>query len=457
MQTMEELDKKYIWHPFTQMKQWVAAEQTTIVRAKGNMLYDQDGNAYYDAVSSLWVNIHGHQRPEIDEAIIAQLQQVAHSTSLGLANVPASRLAEMLIARAPRNLEKVFYSDDGATAVEIALKMAFQYWQIKGKTQKQKFITLANAYHGDTIGAVSVGGIDLFHQVYQPLLFPAYHVPSPSCYHCGKKDTGNCSWQCLEALEAVLKEHSGEIAAMIIEPLVQAAAGMLMSPQGYLKRVRELTRKYDVLLIADEVAVGFGRTGKLFACENEEVEPDFMCLSKGITGGYMPLAATLTSLAVYEAFLGDPGEGKTFYHGHSYTGNQLACAAGVASLEIFDKEHVLEGLQEKIAAMKAAMDPFKALTHVGDVRQQGMIAGIELMADKQKKQPYEAALAMGGEACRCARKYGLFIRPVGDVIVFMPPLCSSAAEIRDMLALLLRAVTEVTENGERNGADGGLF
>lgn len=457
MQIIEELDKKYIWHPFTQMKQWVEAEQTTIVRAKGIMLYDQENHAYYDAVSSLWVNIHGHQRPEIDEAIIGQLQQVAHSTSLGLANVPASRLAQMLIARAPENLKKVFYSDDGATAVEIALKMAFQYWQIKGQTKKQKFITLANAYHGDTIGAVSVGGIDLFHQVYQPLLFPSYHVPSPSCYHCGKQENGSCCWQCLEALEAVLKEHSEEIAAMIIEPLVQAAAGMLMSPEGYLKRVRELTRKYDVLLIADEVAVGFGRTGKMFACEHEGVQPDFMCLSKGITGGYMPLAATLTTQAVYEAFLGEPGEGRTFYHGHSYTGNQLACAAGVASLEIFDKEDVLEGLQGKIAAMKEALEPFKALMHVGDVRQRGMIAGIELMSDKQKKQPYAAALAMGGEVCRCARKHGLFIRPVGDVIVFMPPLCSSEAEIRDMLAILFRAVTEVTENGERNGADGGLF
>jgi len=457
MNPIEELDKKYIWHPFTQMKQWLDAPQTVITDAKGIKLYDAAGKSYYDGVSSLWVNIHGHRRPEIDAAITEQLQHVAHSTALGLANVPAAKLAERLVEVSPAGLKKVFYSDDGATAVEIALKMAFQYWQIKGAVKKTKFITLQSAYHGDTIGAVSVGGIDLFHHIYQPMLFETYHVPSPSCYHCTLAEKGKCHMECIEALETVLQEHADEIAAMIIEPLVQAAAGMLMAPKGYLKRVRELTKKYNVLLIADEVAVGFGRTGRMFACQHEGVSPDLMCISKGITGGYLPLAATLTTEELFNAFLGSASEKRTFYHGHSYTANQIGCAAGLASLEIFQTDRVFEKMPGKIATAAEKLAEIGVMPHVGEVRQCGLIVGIEIVADKVGKKPYDGEKAMGGEVCLKAREHGLFIRPVGDVIVFMPPLCSTEAEIKAMLAILQQSLQEVTEQGQRSGSDGGLF
>jgi adenosylmethionine-8-amino-7-oxononanoate aminotransferase len=454
---VEVLDKKYVWHPFTQMQQWLTAPQTVITDADGIRLYDAEGNSYYDGVSSLWVNIHGHKRKEIDEAIKNQLSHAAHTTSLGLASVPAAKLAQMLVNVSPEGLEKLFYSDDGATAVEIALKMAFQYWQIKGKSKKTKFITLKSAYHGDTIGAVSVGGIDLFHQVYQPMLFETYHVSSPSCYHCKLAKQESCHRECLDELENVLKEHADEIGAMIIEPLVQAAAGMLMAPEGYLRRVRELTKKYDVLLIADEVAVGFGRTGKMFACEHEGVSPDFMCISKGITGGYMPLAATLTTMEVFNAFLGTAADKRTFYHGHSYTGNQLGCAAGIASLKIFETDKVLEKMQVKIKVAAKKLTDIAAMEHVGEARQCGLIIGIEIVEDKKMKKPYSWKKAMGGEVCLKAREHGLFIRPVGDVIVFMPPLCSTVEEIEDMLSILKQALHEVTELGQSTGCDGGLF
>ncbi len=457
MSKIEQLDKEYVWHPFTQMQQWLEAPQTVITDAEGIMLYDEKGRSYYDGVSSLWVNIHGHRRREIDEAIIAQLGRVAHSTALGLVNVPGSELAKMLVDVAPAGLEKVFYSDDGATAVEIALKMAFQYWQLKGQAKKTKFVTLQSAYHGDTIGAVSVGGIDLFHQVYKPMLFEAYHVSAPSCYHCQLAQPGSCNMECLQELETVLQAHEGEIGAMIIEPLVQMAAGMLKAPAGYLRGVRELTKKYGVLLIADEVAVGFGRTGRMFACEHEGVSPDLLCLSKGITGGYMPLAATLTTEEIFAAFLGTPAQKRTFYHGHSYTANQLGCAAGVASLKIFETDKVLEKMADKIAAAAKKLTAIGNLSHVGDVRQCGLIAGIELAEDKSTKKPYTWDLGMGAEVCMKAREHGLFIRPVGDVIIFMPPLCSTVEQIEAMLDILQQSIAEVTEDGQRSGKDGGLF
>lgn len=443
MNEIELKGKQYLWHPFTQMKDWTARPQKVIAAAQGIKLIDTAGNEYYDGVSSLWVNIHGHRRAEIDQAIIDQLGKVAHTTMLGLANIPASQLAEELVAVAPAGLTKVFYSDDGSTAVEVALKMAFQYWQHKGQPTKQKFIALDQAYHGDTVGTVSVGGIDLFHRVFKPLLFTPVHIPSPSCYHC-KEDRAICGMQCINALEQVLSEHHQEIAAMVIEPLVQAAAGMLMSPPGYLAKVRELTRKYNVLLIADEVATGFGRTGKMFACEHEDVSPDMMTLSKGITGGYMPLAATLTTDEIYNAFLGDYTDKKTFYHGHSYTGNPLACAAALANLEIFRKEKVIEGLEAKIAAAKVKLKDIGTLDHVGEVRQCGLIIGIELMQDEAKKLPYPWDAAIGARVCLAARNFGLIIRPIGDVIIFMPPLASTVKEIDDMLTIIEQSIREIT-------------
>lgn len=459
MNSIEQKDKQYLWHPFTQMKGWVENPQTVIQSAKGITLVDMDGREYYDGVSSLWVNIHGHQRPEIDAAIIAQLGQVAHSTALGLANVPAALFGEELIAAAPAGLAKVFYSDDGSTAMEAAIKMAFQYWQHQGKPEKKHFISLEQAYHGDTVGTVSVGGIDLFHRVFKPLLFQPIAVPSPSCYHCRlATDPASCGMICADKLEQVLAERHGEIAAMVIEPLVQAAAGMLMSPPGYLARVRELTRKYDVLLIADEVATGFGRTGKLFACEKEGVTPDLMALSKGITGGYLPLAATLTTEEIYQAFWGEMADKKTFYHGHSYTANQLACAAGLASLRIFRADRVIEGLEPKMALVGERLAAIQEMKHVGDARQCGMIVGIELMADKGNKTPYPWEETMGARVCMKAREHGLFIRPVGDVMVFMPPLCSTLAELGIMLDIIGRAIDEVTNQGQAvSGVSGAHF
>ena len=448
-------DKAYVWHPFTQMKGWLESDQTVIAEAKGIKLIDTEGKEYYDGVSSLWVNLHGHQHPKINQAIIDQLGKVAHSTALGLANIPASDFAEMLVEVSPEGLNKVFYSDDGSTAVEVALKMAFQYWQHQGKPNKNKFIALNNSYHGDTVGSVSVGGIDLFHRVFKPLLFEPYHIPSPSCYHCQLTQKEACHMQCVDVLEKVLAEHHDKIAGLVIEPIVQAAAGMLMAPAGYLKRVRELTKNYDVLLIADEVATGFGRTGRMFACDNECVSPDLMCISKGITGGYMPLAATLTTDEIYNAFLGEMKDKKTFYHGHSYTANQLACAAGIASLEIFKEEHVIEGLQDKIHLIGERLQTIAQMEHVGEARQRGMIVGIELMLDKENGIPYDWAQCMGAVVCMKAREHGLFIRPVGDVVVFMPPLCSTLAEITIMLDIIEVSIHEITDLGETAQEGGG--
>lgn len=455
MEDVETLDKQYLWHPFTQMKEWLAEPQTTIQEAEGIMLTDTKGRKYYDAVSSLWVNIHGHRRPEINQAIIEQLGKVAHSTALGLANIPAAEYAKELIEVAPAGLTKVFYSDDGSTAVEVAIKMAFQYWQHRGMPKKQRFVSLEQAYHGDTVGSVSVGGIDLFHRVFQPLLFKPFHIPSPSCYHCKLGAYPECQFACAQKLENLLAEHHDEIAAVVIEPLVQAAAGMLMSRPGYLAKIREITKRYDVLLILDEVATGFGRTGKLFACQNENVSPDLMAVSKGITGGYLPLAATLTTDEIFDTFLGDMAEKKTFYHGHSYTANQLACAAARASLKIFHQDHVLEGLVPKMAAIREQLAKIGKMEHVGDARQCGMIAGIELMQDKAAKTAYPWENCLGAKVCMKARQHGLFIRPVGDVVVFMPPLASTVEDINQMLERLTLAIDEVTNKGETVVGGGG--
>lgn len=446
MNKWEQLDKDFVWHPFTQMKGWNENEQLVIDRGEGVKLYDADGNEYYDGISSLWVNIHGHRRAEIDTAVKEQLDKIAHTTLLGLINKPSAELAEKLVEVAPAGLNKVFYSDDGSTAVEAAVKLAFQYWQHKDRPEKQQFINLGDSYHGDTVGAVSVGNIDVFHKVYKPLLFNTKKMTCPSFYHSkidGIETEAQFVEYLLTELETYLKEHSNTVAAMIVEPLVQAAAGMLMQPKGYLKGIRDLTKKYDVLLIVDEVATGFGRTGKLFACENENVCPDLMCMSKGITAGYMALGATMATDEIYNAFLGEPTDYKTFYHGHSYTGNPLACAAGIASLEVFAKDKVIENLAPKMAVITKYMQEFNTMKYVGDARQTGMLAGIELMHDKDKKEPFDPAMLMAGGICLTARKYGLIVRNIGDVIIFMPPLVSTTDEIADMLERLKKAMNEV--------------
>ncbi|MEG1413379.1 MAG: adenosylmethionine--8-amino-7-oxononanoate transaminase [Acidaminococcaceae bacterium] len=446
MNKWEAMDKDYIWHPFTQMQGWREQKQLVIERGEGVKLYDTEGKEYYDGISSLWVNIHGHRRPEIDEAIKSQLGKIAHSTLLGLINQPSAEFAQKLVEVTPEGLNKVFYSDDGSTAVEAAVKIAFQYWQFKGQPEKQHFINLGDSYHGDTVGAVSVGNIDVFHKAYKPLLFATHKLSCPSFYHCQvagiTTEAEYCAY-CLQELETYLQEHAQQVAAMIIEPLVQAAAGMLMQPAGYIKGVRELTKKYKVLLIVDEVAVGFGRTGKMWACEHEGVQPDLMAISKGITGGYLALGATLTTDEIYNAFLGAATDYKTFYHGHSYTGNNLACAAGLAGLEIFAKDAVIAGLPPKMKVIAKHMTKMNLMPYVGEARQCGMIAGIELMQDKVRKIPFAPELLLAGGICQTARKYGLIVRNIGDVITFMPPLVSTPAEIEAMLERLEQAMTEV--------------
>jgi adenosylmethionine-8-amino-7-oxononanoate aminotransferase len=445
---LEKLDKKYIWHPFTQMQEWEKEPQIIIESGAGSLLTDVRGKKYIDGVSSLWVTVHGHRKKEIDAAVSAQLKKIAHSTLLGLSNVPAVVLAEKLIRIAPKGLSKVFYSDSGSTAVEIALKIAFQYWQQKGPEfrSKTKFISLNEAYHGDTIGSVSVGGIDLFHRIYKPLLFASYKIESPYCYRCTLgKTRPRCGFACVKHAEAVIRRRCRETAALIIEPLVQGAAGMLMQPPGYLKRIRELCTKYGILMIADEVATGFGRTGSMFACEREGVSPDIMCIAKGITAGYLPLAATLTTGEIYRGFLAEYREMKTFFHGHTYTGNPLACAAANASLDLFKKESTLKKLQPKIAMLSSELTRINELKHVGEIRQKGFMVGIELVRNGKTKEPYPLEQKKGIRVALECRRHGLIIRPLGNVIVLMPPLAISKRELKRMTEIVYGAIKAVTE------------
>ncbi len=480
---LEDLDRHYIWHPFTQMKEW--GEEIPIIIAEGRDCFIKDiyGRWYLDGVSSLWVNIFGHRKREIDEAIREQLDRIAHSTLLGLSNVPAIQLAEKLVSmveeklspglqndrkggvrenlagkppvhlpekarpaiREKTGLTKVFYSDNGSTAVEVALKMAFQYYRHKRVSGRNTFISLKNAYHGDTLGAVSVGGIDIFHKTFEPLLFRVYKAPSPYCYRCELGLTfPECELACLAKLEEILREHAGEVAGMIIEPMIQAAGGMITSPPGYLRGVRRLCTQYNVLMIADEVATGFGRTGRMFACEHEGVVPDLMCLSKGITGGYMPLAVTLATDEIFRAFLGEFRELKTFFHGHSYTGNPLACAAALACLDLFAREQVLDRLQPKIALLGDHLREISKLDHVGDVRQAGFMAGVELVRDKEQKIPYDWGEKIGWKVAHHARERGVCIRPLGSVIVIMPPLALSEQNLIQMMRVIASSIAAVT-------------
>ena len=416
-------DGRYLWHPFTQQQGWCEEEPPVVVdQAEGTNLYDTDGKVYIDGVSSLWCNVHGHRHPAIDAAVRAQLERVAHSTMLGLSHQPAIELAEQLVAVSPGGLTRVFYSDSGSTAVEIALKMAFQWWVQRGEGRRPRFIFLENAYHGDTIGAVSVGGIDLFHSLYRPLLFNSWRTRPGDAAH----------------LEQLLAQHGQEVAAVIVEPLVQGAAGMLMAPNGYLRRVREACDAHGVLLICDEVATGLGRTGRMFACEHEDVAPDLLCLGKGLTGGYLPLAATVTTDGVYEGFLGRFEDFRTFFHGHTYTGNPLACAAGVATLETFERERTLERLQPKIELLTRLLDHRVAsLPGVVEVRQRGFMVGIELI-----EAPPRARL--GHQVASAARKRGAIIRPLGDVVVLMPPLSISEADLGRLVAITASAIADAT-------------
>lgn len=449
-----ENDKKYLWHPFTQMNDWVKEEPVIIERGKDSYLYDTLGNRYLDGNSSYWVNIHGHRKREIDEAVVKQIRKVAHSTLIGLSNIPAIELSERLIEIAPEGLKKVFYSDDGSTAVEAGIKMAFQYWQQReGKSQKSKvkrakFIAFRNAYHGDTIGAVSVGGIELFHGTFKTLLFETIFAPSPYCYRCPLEKTyPECSLSCANELERIAAENYDEVAALIIEPKVMMPGGIITAPEGFLKRVREICTKYNILMIADEVAVGFGRTGKMFACGHEDVTPDILLLSKSLTGGYMPLAATITTEDIYEGFLGEYSEFKTFFHGHTYTGNPLACASAIANLDLFKKERILDSLQDKILFLKDELIKFYNLESVGDIRQCGFITGIEIVKDKETKKPYPLKDKIGIKIAAEARDRGLIIRPIGNVVILVPPLSITKDEVHSMVEILYKSVGVVVCRG----------
>ena len=414
-QDYAQLDREFVWHPFTQQQGWSEEEPLMIERGQGSYLFDTEGRRYLDGTAALWCNVHGHRHPTIDAAVRRQLDRVAHTTMLGLSHPAATELAARLVEIAPEGLARVFYSDSGSTAAEIALKIAFQYQQQRGggeHSRRTRFARLREAYHGDTIGSVSVGGIDLFHSTYRPLLFET-HVVEP----------GDA-----EDLERVLRRHGEEIVGVIVEPLVQGAAGILVQPQGYLRAARELCDRYGVLLICDEVATAFGRTGTMFACEQEGVSPDLMCLAKGITGGYLPLAATLTSEEIYDGFLGAYEEFKTFFHGHTYTGNPLACAAALANLDVFEQERTLERLQPKIALLEELLDDVAAMPEVAEVRQKGFMVGIDL-------GDHDDSLRMGHRVTVEARKRGAFIRPLGNTVVLMPPLSISEDELRELVAI----------------------
>jgi adenosylmethionine-8-amino-7-oxononanoate aminotransferase len=420
---LESWDRDHVWHPFTPMAEYAAEPPIILVEGEGCFLVDLDGKRYLDATASMWCNVHGHHVPALDDAIRRQLERVAHTTLLGLANVPSIELARKLATLAPPGLTRVFFSDDGATAVEVALKMAFQYWQQRPgpRPRKTRFLSLQLAYHGDTLGDVSVGDLGRFHYLFRPLLFDAVRAPSPHCYRCPLGlNRATCQVDCAGELERLVRQHADTLAAVVVEPLVQAAAGMIVAPAGYLRRVREITRACGVLLIADEVAVGIGRTGTLFACAHEGVVPDFLCLAKGLTGGYLPLAATLTTDEVYAAFLGRAEEGRTFYHGHTYTGNPLGAAVALANLELIETSGLLHALPAKIERLAEHLRRLAKLPIVGDVRQCGLLAGVELVADQTTRTP--ASFRLAQQVCRLARARGVLIRPLGHVVALVPPL-----------------------------------
>ena len=436
-------DREHVWHAFTQMAEH---EPLLIERAEGCTLVDVHGRRLIDGVSSLWCNVHGHRHPTIDAAIRRQLEEVAHVTLLGSAHPTTVRLARRLAELAP-GLPHVFFSDSGATAVEVALKMAFQYWQQRRdpRPAKTRYLAFDNAYHGDTLGSVSVGGVARFHQMFRPLLFDVIRLPAPDSYRLpAGVVAANALTHYLDQFETAIREHHESLAAVVIEPLLQAAAGMVAHPPGFLRGVREITQRYDVLLIADEVAVGMGRTGTMFACEQEAVAPDLLCLAKGLTGGYLPLAATLASSEIWQAFLGRYEESKTFYHGHTYGGNPLGAAAALATLDVFEEEQTLAAMRPKVARLTAFLQQVASHEHVGDVRQRGLIAGIELVQDKSTKEPFPWAEKRGIRVCQHAIQEGVWLRPLGNVVVILPPLAISLAELDQICTAVDRGIDFAT-------------
>ena len=456
-------DKDFVWHAFTQMAEY---EPLLIERGEGVYLFDTDGNRYIDGSASMWCNIHGHHHSRLDAAISNQLKKVAHTTNLGLSNPTTVHLAQRLAEITPSGLEKVFFSSDGSSAVEAALKIAFQYWHQSEReesvastyqtSQRRKFVSLGEAYHGDTLGAIGVGGVDRFTSIFSPLTFDAIRVAGPGMT-ASLSSTGDggprldassqttTAAATLSELENLFKNQGHEIAALIMEPLVQAAGGILVHPPGFLRAVRELTHQFNILLILDEIAVGFGRTGTMFACEQENVSPDILCLGKGLTAGYLPMAATITTTEIWQQFLGSHKDGRAFYHGHTFGGNPLAAAVALESLNLFEEEHLLEQLPERIQELQDHVARIAKLPHVGDTRQCGLVAGIDLVADKDSGNPYPWEDKMGTVACLAARQYGALLRQLGDTVVIMPPLSINSSELADLLYAAECAIRETTE------------
>jgi adenosylmethionine-8-amino-7-oxononanoate aminotransferase len=465
MHKLAQLDHQFVWHPFTQMRDWLKREPIVIASGKGAVLRDVHYNEYLDANSSIWTNLHGHAHPKINSAIQKQLGKIAHSSALGFANEPASLLAAKLVEVAnpkmmgrasSRAVSKVFFSDDGSTAMEVALKLAYEFARRSGRSKNPKFLSLDGAYHGDTVGAVSLGHIDLFHEAYSGLLFESDKVPAPYCYRCphnkakpergDARDYRKCKFECLKAVEqkfSAQRKTKNPFAAMVIEPLMQGAAGMIAQPEGYLKGVAEIVRNDGAQLIADEVMTGFGRTGSLFACQKEAVQPDFLALAKGLTGGYLPMAATLTAQEVFDAFLGEYDEFKTFFHGHSFTGNQLGSAAALASLEILQSEKSVSARQQLEKNLRAELKKLWTLPNVGDIRQVGLVAGIELVKNWKTREPFDLRERAGIHVCEAMVKRGVLTRPIGNVIAILPPYCTTGKQVAKMISALAESVEEV--------------
>ena len=490
MHKLAQLDRRHVWHPFTQMSDWLRREPIVIVSGQGAVLRDTHGREYLDANASVWTNLHGHNHPKINAAIRRQLKKIAHSSALGLANEPASLLAAELVkvANPPRarrgrdgmlpslksgtatrgpSLNKVFFSDDGSTAMEVALKLAHEFARRTGRGKKPKFLSLAGAYHGDTVGAVSLGHIDLFHKAYAGLLFKSDRVMSPYCYRCpfnrakperaDARDYRRCNWECVGKVEtkfAAQKKRGNPYAAMVVEPLIQGAAGMIPQPAGWLRRVAEIVRGNGAQLIADEVMTGFGRTGapstindrpstSLFACHQEGIQPDFLCLAKGLSGGYVPMAATLTTQEVFDAFLGEYEEFKTFFHGHSYTANQLGTAAALASLQILQSPASVRARQRLEQTLREELKTVWSSPNVGDIRQVGLMVGVELVRDWRTREPFGLRERAGTRVCEAMAKRGVLTRPIGDVVVLMPPYCTTPVQIRRIVEALRDALREV--------------
>ena len=438
-------DRDHLWHPFTQMTEYLAAPPLVVVEGDGNWIVDDEGRRLLDATSALWCNLFGHKVAAIDEAVISQLGRIAHSTLLGATHPMAAELASRLSGIAPPGLTRVFLSDNGATSVEAALKIAFQYrLQTRGPKDAEEatFLSLSNAYHGDTLGAAAVGGVDLFHETFRPLLMRGVKAPSPYCYRCPlDREQGDCPLDRGDAVEEALAREEGRVCAVILEPRVQAAAGMLLQPPGFVRQVAEACRRHGALLILDEVATGFGRTGTLFACEQEGVRPDLLCVAKGLTGGYLPVGATLATEEVYSAFLGRYEDYRHFFHGHTYTGNPLGCAAALATLGLLAEEGLLERVRARAAFLGAALAPLKSHPHVGEIRQAGLLVGIELVADRKTKARFPPSRRVGYKVGLALRDKGVFLRPLGDVLVLVLPLSIHEEEVSH----LVRGISAVIE------------